>query len=48
MSKVRVSNDTNYVFVRGTVAEVDFNNVLQRVHSALSLANGAGSLGELK
>ncbi|MDB4977234.1 MAG: hypothetical protein JWN48_5575 [Myxococcaceae bacterium] len=48
ISKVRVSNANNYVFVRGTVAEADFNNVIERVHSALSLANGAGSLGELK
>lgn len=47
LAKVRVSNDTRYVFVRGNVPEVDFNEVIQRVHSALSLANGAGSLGEL-
>ncbi|MDB4988438.1 MAG: hypothetical protein JWN04_3616 [Myxococcaceae bacterium] len=47
LSKVRVSNDSQYVFVRGNVPEVDFNEVIQRVHSALSLANGAGSLGEL-
>lgn len=47
LSKVRVSNDSRYVFVRGNVPEVDFNEVIKRVHSALSLANGAGSLGEL-
>ena len=47
IGKLRVSNDTQYVFVRGNVPEVDFNEVIARVHSALSLANGAGSLGGL-
>jgi hypothetical protein len=44
LAQVRVSQSGNYVFVRGNVAEVDVNTAISRVHSALSLADGAGPL----
>lgn len=45
IGQLRVSSDTRYVFLRGNVSEIDFNTVIERVESALSLAAGAGSLG---
>jgi hypothetical protein len=47
LAKVRISNVDNYVFARAIISEVDFNEVVERVRSALTLANGAGSLGGL-
>lgn len=48
LDKFRVSNVSNYVYVRGNVSELDFNTVIERVRAALSLAAGAGSLSEVQ
>jgi len=45
IGQLRVSHETSHVFLRGNVAELDFNTVIERVESALELAAGAGSLG---
>jgi hypothetical protein len=40
VSRMRVSGDQNFVFVRGTVPEVDFNAAVDRLHRMLSVAKG--------
>ena len=44
IGQLRVSHETSHVFLRGNVSVLDFNTVIERVESALSLAAGAGSL----
>jgi hypothetical protein len=38
VSRMRVSGDANYVFVRGTIPEVDFNAAVERLHRMMSVA----------
>ncbi|HEY6876758.1 MAG TPA: hypothetical protein VI299_02020 [Polyangiales bacterium] len=40
VSRMRVSGDQNFVFVRGAVPEVDFNAAVERLHRMLSVAKG--------
>ncbi|HEX5660244.1 MAG TPA: hypothetical protein VFX59_23780 [Polyangiales bacterium] len=40
VSRMRVSGDQHFVFVRGAVPEVDFNAAVDRLHRMLSVAKG--------
>jgi hypothetical protein len=40
VGRLRVSSDQSFVFVRGTVPEVDFNAAVDRLHRMMSVARG--------
>jgi hypothetical protein len=40
VSRMRVSGDSNFVFVRGTIPEVDFNAAVDKLHHMMSVAKG--------
>jgi hypothetical protein len=42
LARLQVSGEGNYVYLRGTLPEVDLANALKRVHGALGLAQGVG------